>query len=415
MDLAGWATIATLAGVPLASIAAALAFAPRQAVRREVGVKSFIQIRNHLKLHWTGLSSAAVEAHLGPPKPDLVPLLSQPGWILSSPIEAGKVRLALREARPEEGFSELLDAASRYWPVGANGRRADRYTEAIAEHDRPKTWFDSTVYRLLAAHADENGELSLEFCLARYFDSLDAGEVLAYEAALRHLRGRSDLFGGPAFKAAASPAALSRRCAVPGVNTLTVRVETNGAFFFMHRRSASNVGSGMSATHVAPSGEFQPHADVLPVWTSDLDIARTVLREYAEEFLGHEDAASTGGVVIDYERSQPYARMYAAMRSGRMRLHVLCIGLNPLTWKPEICTVCVWEAAVFDRIFAGMLENNDEGVLAVGQRKSKGGFQGLPFTAENVLGYARHPMTLPEGQAPLMLAWRWRRELGIVK
>jgi hypothetical protein len=61
-----------------------------------------------------------------------------------------------------------------------------------------------------------------------------------------------------------------------------------------------------------------------------------------------------------------------------------------------------------------MLEHNDEGVLTVGKRTPKGGFQGLPFTSENVLGYARHPMTLPEGQTALMLAWRWRRELGIV-
>ncbi|MFI5814070.1 hypothetical protein ACIA7S_24355 [Streptomyces sp. NPDC051643] len=75
--------------------------------------------------------------------------------------------------------------------------------------------------------------------------------------------------------------------------------------------------------------------------------------------------------------------------------------------------MCVWDAAAFDEIFAGMGEHNEEGVLVVGARAGDG-YRGVPFTAENVLGYAGHPTTLPAGRACLTLAWRWRHELGLV-
>lgn len=50
------------------------------------------------------------------------------------------------------------------------------------------------------------------------------------------------------------------------------------------------------------------------------------------------------------------------------------------------------EAATFDTVFGGMTERNEEGVIVVGH-----GHQGLPFTEENVLGYARHPRTHSAG------------------
>lgn len=63
-------------------------------------------------------------------------------------------------------------------------------------------------------------------------------------------------------------------------------------------------------------------------------------------------------------------------------------------------------------MFAAMGERNEEGVLVVGERGAAG-YEGLPFSEENVLGYARHPQTLSAGRACLLLAWKWRAELGI--
>jgi agmatine/peptidylarginine deiminase len=62
----------------------------------------------------------------------------------------------------------------------------------------------------------------------------------------------------------------------------------------------------MNATGVVPGGEFQPHNDILPVWRTDLDLWRNVMREYAEEFLGFQESMGRGGAIINYENDEPY-------------------------------------------------------------------------------------------------------------
>ncbi|MEU9397627.1 hypothetical protein AB0D86_47630 [Streptomyces sp. NPDC048324] len=260
---------------------------------------------------------------------------------------------------------------------------------------------------------DDHNRLSMDVCLSRYFEYQDLGESLLYEAAARHLQGSARIFEGPLRQYLGSPFSLSRRCALPGINVVTVRVKDSKAFFFMQTRSIKGVGAAFNSTHVTPAGEFQPHIDALPIRRSDLNLWHTIMREYAEEFLGHPDSSGGSGVVIDYAHDRPFADFEAARRSGMVRVRFLAIGFNPLTWKPEICMACVWDASTFDRIFANMLEENDEGVLVVGSRMTAGGFHGLPFTSENVLGYAHDPSTVPEGRACLSLAWKWRNEFRI--
>lgn len=412
MDVATWAA---LTGLPLTAAATYLALAPQRDARRQGGIETFLRVRRHLKEHWSELTLVSL-ADRGSPRPTAgsgLPLLTRPGWISTAPLDLSQVVLTLRDAPPERDWVRARRIASRYWPTGADGQRPEGYSAAITKHDPPTIWFDSPVYRLLNVDVDSSGSLRMDLCLGRYFDYQDLGESLVYEAAVRHLHGNAKPFQGPLRRHLADPFNLSRRCALPGINAVTVRVKGNKAFFFMHRRSATGVGAAMNSTHVTPAGEFQPHTDALPIRRSDLDLWHTVMREYAEEFLGHPDASGDSGIVIDYAKDRPFSAMEAARRSGRVRLRFLGIGINPLTWKPEICVACVWDAAAFDRIFANMLQKNDEGVLVVGGRMKAGGFHGLPFTSENVLGYAHDPSTMPEGRACLALTWRWRNELGI--
>jgi hypothetical protein len=206
--------------------------------------------------------------------------------------------------------------------------------------------------------------------------------------------------------------AFDRRAALPGISTLTIRCSDSGAFFFMHRRDPSKVAVAMNATNVAPAWEFQPHDDVLPVWRTDLSIWNNVMREYAEEFLGLPEAGGQGGSVIDYDHQEPYRRFVRALREGAATIRFLGIGLDPLTWKPEICVVCLWKDKTFDRIFADMVEVNEEGVLIVG-RRARQGYQGLEFNEANVTEYSSAASTFPPGRVCLTLAWRWREILGI--
>ncbi|MFF2385414.1 hypothetical protein [Streptomyces sp. NPDC058108] len=433
----GLETGVAVAGLLVGIVAAGLAWAPRRQAGREQGIALFVRVRGHLKGHRAELSTACAEAQTAHRADRELVLLTRPGWIPDRPLPLDAVRMTLRESRPEEQLGSRRADLVRYWPQVPGARRAATYSAAIEAYDRPGVWFNGTSYRLLDVTPPPAGlprdGLDLAFALGRYFDGLDTTEPLAYEEALRHLRGASAPLRGPFRRGLGSPFALHGRAALPGVSTLTIRVEnggsggsggtngaaddgsdgTGGAYFFMHRRDAGKVAVAMDTTHVAPAGEFQPHADVLPVWHSDLDLWHNTMREYAEEFLGAPDATGGGGVTLDYAHDLPYAHFARAVRDGRVRVRFLGLGLDPLSWKPEICLVCVWDAAAFDEIFAGMGEHNEEGVLVVGARAGDG-YRGVPFTAGNVLGYAGHASTLPAGRACLTLAWRWRRELGLL-
>jgi hypothetical protein len=328
------------------------------------------------------------------------------------------VLLQLREVSGAEDVAEAKRRVRRYLPRRDGGGLVETYSEAVGLFDRPEIWFDSSSYRLLEVNAGEPSpassreELKLTLGMSRYFDGQDTSEFLAYESADRDVRARGSLTRGRYRSWLADPFDFKRRGALPGISALTIRCSDRDAFFFMLRRDGSKVAYAMNATGVVPAGEFQPHNDILPVWRSDLSLWRNVMREYAEEFLGFPESMGRGGTVIDYDSDEPYRQFTRAMREGDVTVRFLGMGLDPLSWKPLICLVCLWKGSVFDRIFKGMSEVNQEGVLIVGEHARRG-FRGIRFNADNVLGYANDPVTEPPGRACLNLAWRWRRLLRI--
>ena len=370
----------------------------------------FCRVREHLEDHVAELVEAAerMQEHL---RYDAeLPLLTRPGWIPLKPIPLSNVTLSLRKPGPDESLNRAHKRARRYWPRRSGGR-FESYSQAIGELAKPKLWFNGPSYRLLEVRTPvdavtEHG-LGLVFSEASYFDGIDTAEPLSYEVALRHMRSLHYPWPGPYRRWLSDAFNLRRRCALPGVDTLTLRVEQSRTTFFLHSRDPRQVAS-MNTTHVVPAGEFQPHSKDVTVWRSDLNVWHTIMREYAEEFLGAPDAATVQGKVIDFERDLPYADFSDALRDGQVRVYLLGLGLEPMTWKPEICTVCVWDARSFDRIFHHVLERNDEGVLLLGKH-----LHGVEFNLDSVDEYAKRPEMDPAGRACLTLAWRWRSELGL--
>ena len=305
-----------------------------------------------------------------------------------------------------------------YLPRRDGGGQVETYSEAVGLFDQPKIWFDGCSYRLLEVDVcrttpepcDES--LLLTFGLARYFDGQDTSEFLAYEAADRDARRKRILTRGGYRNWLEDPFDLTRRSALPGVSALTIRCSSQEAFFFMLRRDGSKVAQAMNATGVVPGGEFQPHNDILPVWRTDLDLWRNVMREYAEEFLGFQESMGRGGAIINYENDEPYRQFMKARRAGDVTVRFLGIGIHPLAWKPLICLVCLWKDSAFDRIFKDITEVSQEGVLIVGEHARRG-FRGIRFNATNVSDYASDPVTEPPARACLTLAWRWRHLLRI--
>ena len=404
-------------GIVVGAMAAYLAVAPQRSVKRLGSIERFRRTRGHMKRRIGDLYERTLFEQQRYRSDKELPILTCNHWIPREPLPLDEVQLLMDAADPGD-LRLARSKVRRHLPVGNDGKQAETYSDVVYLYDRPQVWFDSCAYRLMAVTPTvgprQPGEpsITLTFSTARYFDGQDTAEYLGHEVADRDMSGKARLTDGKYRKWLSEPFSFERRAALPGVSTLTIRRSDQRAFFFMHRRDPEKVAVAMNATNVTPAGEFQPHDDVLPVWRTDLNIWNNMMREYAEEFLGRAESMGRGGSVVDYQHQEPYRSFVKALRDGNITIRFLGIGLDPLTWKPEICVVCIWKDSVFDRIFSDMVQVNEEGVLVVGKR-AKHGYQGLEFTAANVQEYAAAPTTYPPGRVCLTLAWRWRQLLDI--
>jgi hypothetical protein len=179
----------------------------------------------------------------------------------------------------------------------------------------------------------------------------------------------------------------------------------------LHERDASRVALAQGVTHVTPAGEFQPR-DLSTVATStDLNIWNNMIREYAEEFLGLDHAS---GQPIDTRESKQFRTVInlltRAYQGDLVTVRFLGIGLDPLTWKPEILMVAIFDEDVFDRAFAKIVRTNSEGRMVFSDDRRRAG---IAFTEENVRHRVEGRM-LAAGRSCLRLAWHHRVELGLV-
>jgi hypothetical protein len=408
----------SVAGVLVGIAAVYLAVAPQRLVKRRGSIDRFGRGRRHLKLHIGRLFQQSLLEQEQFRFDKEAPILTKEGWIPSRPLPLDAVLLQLRDTSEREDVAEARRRVRRYLPRRDGGGRVDTYSEAVGLFDRPGIWYNGCSYRLLEVvprkpvAASSAEVLRLTLGMARYFDGQDTSEFLSHEAADRDIRRKGALTRGDYRSWLSDPFDFQRRCALPGISTLTIRCSSDGAFFFMLRRDGEKVAYAMNSTGVVPGGEFQPHNDILPVWRTDLDLWRNVMREYAEEFLGFPESMGQGGVIVDYENDRPYRQLAKAYREGDVRVRFLGMGVDPLSWKPLICLVGLWKASAFDKIFKGITEVNQEGVLIIGEH-ARHGFRGIRFNAANVFAYATDPVTEPPARACLTLAWRWRHLLRI--
>jgi hypothetical protein len=155
---------------------------------------------------------------------------------------------------------------------------------------------------------------------------------------------------------------------------------------------------------VMPAGLFQP---VTGAPRHDLSLWKSMVREFSEEFLGTpEDYPATNGL-LDYDGWPFYRRLTRARREGRLAVHCLGAGVDPLTFATDLLTVAVFDAGLFDAEFAGLVARNAEGSVVTG-----GSPAGIPLTAGTVarLSGGGEPVQAA-GAAALHLAWQHRARL----
>jgi hypothetical protein len=354
------------------------------------------------------------------------PMLARPEWIPAAPVPLDQVTLSWRpgEDAAAESGGPLLDGtgseSATVRPWRDDGRRFASYAAALGALTRPALFENRVCYRLLGVRATP-GATSLEFGPGRYFEMINTGEAVAHEYAAVALAASPA--GDPAADdSRASPAGdlplrslvgdptdLRRRPVLAAVATLVLRADRAGGDtqMILHWRDPARVATGGGLYQVAPVGMFQPSHDAAWNLTNDFSLWRAIVRELAEELLGAGEDYHSDTAPIDYQRWPLYAALADARHAGSLGVHWLGLGLDPLTLVVDMMTVAVFDAPVFDVVFAGLVSANAEGRIVTGE-DATGMTIGIPFSAATVERFTTAEPMQAAGAALLRLAWRHR-------
>ena len=385
-------------------------------------------VRGVLTTHRYELGRVAARLYPEVPRVASADLLCREEWVPAEPLRLDDLALHWDDAGPDRdgdpgnrdgaGTRRYAEASGGVRPVRPDGERYGSYTEAVAALDRPELFENRPCYRLLDARLTTPAGLRLGE--TSYFAGTDLGHAVAHELAAAWERAgdavrMSDL---PLRSLAGDPCALPRREALIAVTTLTLRRDAAGAAsFVLHWRDPAKVNHGGGLYQVMPVGLFQPVTGAAAALRHDLSLWKSMAREYSEEFLGTSEDYQTSGGLLDYDGWPFYRRLTGAMRAGRLTVHCLGLGVDPLSFATDLLAIAVFDADLFDAEFAGLVARNAEGRVITGGGSAGipftgGGSAGIPFTADTVarLTDGREPFQAA-GAALLRLAWEHRKHL----
>ncbi|SPT57073.1 Uncharacterised protein [Actinomadura madurae] len=140
-----------------------------------------------------------------------------------------------------------------------------------------------------------------------------------------------------------------------------------------------------------------------------------MMREYAEEMLGMDEARTRRGAPIDYACESPFRELNTGRRRGSIRPYILDVWLDPVSWKAAIRIVCIFNSRTFDRIFSDMVAENTEGMfeLPTLRRKATGPFEGWPMDEDTVQRYLADQSVSLIARTSIAKVWHHREELGL--
>ena len=373
------------------------------------------QLRRLLNEHRQELAALAADLYPELPRVAGTDLLCRPGWLPAAPLDLADVPLGWTSAAPAPAADGTGAAAAHVLPRSASGQAYPTYTAAIEALDRPALFENRACYRLL--DADLAGPRGLRFGPAWYFDAVNVGQAVAHEltAAWASPGTRPGLTGLdwaalPLRAAVGDPCALPRRCALTAVTTLTLRRGPGGAAsFLLHWRDPARVNHAGGVYQVMPAGIFQPVSAAPAARRHDFSLWRCMTREFSEELLGGSEEYPTRDGRLDYGQWPFHRELAAAREAGTLRVSCLGLGVDPLTLATDILTVAVFDAAVFDRLFRGLVAENAEGRVV-----TQDGSAAIPFTQASVGRFTGggEPVQTA-GAALLRLAWQYRDFLGV--
>ncbi|MFE6176633.1 transcriptional regulator [Streptomyces sp. NPDC056464] len=293
---------------------------------------SFVKERDDLRARFVPLCEMAADMHvLARPSLERIggtSLLWERAMRPPTPVPLSAVEVEWQDASPPD-MPSLLHAARRGLPRQSKSHRFETYSSAMGALARPTLFEDRPSFRLVRADWSGLRGPRLLFGSGQYFDLIDQNEAVAHELALATRRKPEDR---PPWRAvpmrrllADDPLLLAERVVLPSVATLTLRRTQDGeGSFFLLYREPGRVATGEGTYGPIPAGMVQPASFSPLAHRQDLNLWRTIMREYNEELLGAPEARGDAGTEVDYGQP-PYSLLNAALADGS--LHVWCLGM----------------------------------------------------------------------------------------
>jgi hypothetical protein len=335
----------------------------------EASQREWLQTRRQLDRHRPELTREVSKLYPADVRLGSTGVLMPPAWRLRTPIDLASVELVWHGETPPPRVTGQHEETRALRPLSAENRHYARYHRAMRDLNRPKLFENRLCYRLLNVDAPSANRVSLDLTLGNmcYFDMIDVSEALAHEAALVTVDAGGAVKSNsltldrlPFRRLVGDPFTLGSYPLMLSVSTLTVRRSNAGATFLLLRRNLAKVAIAGGMLSVFPTGVFQP-ASVIPAPNSpDFDLWRNVMREYSEEYLGNPEHDGDGPP-IDYDNEDPFRSLDTARRAGKIRVYCLGVGIDALNYVGDVLTVAVFDDDIFDRIFDGMVQQNEEG------------------------------------------------------
>ena len=292
------------------------------------------------------------------------PLLTAPSWRPTAPVPLSDIRLEYRPQEPPAAV-DVPGLAPYLLPERPDGTRYRRFTDVIGDLAKPAIFENRVTYRLIEADLASDRP-RLTFTRGRFFDGVDVGGAVAHEYTAATLASAAGQPREQRLRAAiADPCDLRARPGNVAISTLTLRCDraAGTASFPLHFRDPARVAHAGGLFQVIPVGIFQPSGEAPWNEANDFGLWRGMLREFAEEMLGEDEDHGSEAAPIHYERWPLARRMTAELHDGRIRLYCLGLGTDPLTFAEDLLTVAVFDAPLYDELFAALVDSNAEGAV----------------------------------------------------
>ncbi|MEV4762530.1 helix-turn-helix transcriptional regulator [Micromonospora chokoriensis] len=374
--------------------------------------KEWRAVRRQLNAHRVQLAREAARLYDVEQRVGDSGLIAAPQWLPSTPIALARFEIGLAPEGTVPLVTGSEDAAAGVRPLASDGRRHQRYSLALRDVEQPRLFENRLAWHLAGVDWSQP-ESALTFTTGTYFGGVDVSEALAHEMAMYHVAGDGSGILPASWRnlsfrrLVGDPFTPSRRPTAPSTDTLTLRVDDDGASFVLHSRAAGNVAVAGGMLHIMPAGVFQPSSVLPAAQVADFDLWRNMMREYSEEFLGSAEHGGDGEPA-DYN-AEPLAAFDRAYASGGVRVFCLGVALDALTLWGEILTVAVFDGPTYDRLFADMVSSNAEGtVVTTGRVRPT---SALPFTRHTIDELTASGRLAPAAAGCLELAWEHRRTI----